>query len=37
MANAPKRFVVFPDAGHADLDRHGLLDLIDSFLTEVLP
>lgn len=36
-ANDPKRLIVVPDAGHADLDAHGLFDLMDGFLTEALP
>lgn len=36
-ANDPKRLIIVPGAGHADLDVHGLFDLMDAFLTEVLP
>jgi fermentation-respiration switch protein FrsA (DUF1100 family) len=31
---APKKFVRFPEGGHADLDQHGALDIIRSFLAE---
>lgn len=37
VANEPKRFVVIAGAGHADLDQHGFLDMIDAFLAEILP
>ena len=34
---APKRLVRIEGGGHNDLDAHGLADIIDRFLTEVLP
>jgi fermentation-respiration switch protein FrsA (DUF1100 family) len=37
LANEPKRFVRFDEAGHIDLDRHGALPVILKFLGEVLP
>ena len=32
LANEPKRFVRFSDAGHNDLDLHGALDVVRAFL-----
>src|SRR5213083_2988197 len=32
LANEPKRFVRFPAATHVDLDQHGALDAVRSFI-----
>lgn len=37
LANEPKRFVRFDEAGHVDLDRYGAMPVILKFLAEVLP
>jgi fermentation-respiration switch protein FrsA (DUF1100 family) len=37
LAAEPKRFVRFPEAGHADLDRHGAMPAVRAFLADVLP
>src|SRR5262249_5026030 len=37
LAAEPKRFVRFPEGGHGDLDRHGAIAAVRSFLAEVLP
>jgi fermentation-respiration switch protein FrsA (DUF1100 family) len=34
LIRAPKKFVRFPEGGHVDLDQHGALDIIQSFLAE---
>jgi fermentation-respiration switch protein FrsA (DUF1100 family) len=34
LIRAPKKFVRFPEGGHVDLDQHGALDIIRSFLAE---
>ena len=34
LIRAPKKFVRFPEGGHADLDQYGALDIIRSFLAE---
>jgi fermentation-respiration switch protein FrsA (DUF1100 family) len=37
LIRAPKKFVRFPEGGHVDLDQHGALDIIQSFLAEPAP
>lgn len=37
LIRAPKKFVRFPEGGHADLDQHGALDIIRNFLAEPVP
>lgn len=37
LANEPKRFVRFPEAGHHDLDDHGAITAFRTFLKEPLP
>lgn len=37
VAPDPKRIVVFPDGGHADLAKHGLIDLMSEFIEDVIP
>ena len=37
LANEPKRFVRFPEGGHADLDRFGAVQVVLRFLAEILP
>lgn len=36
-APVPKRLVVFPEGGHADLAKHGLIDEMAGFIDEVIP
>ena len=37
LANEPKRFVRFAEGMHNDLDRHGALDAVRLFLTQIRP
>jgi fermentation-respiration switch protein FrsA (DUF1100 family) len=37
LANEPKRFVRFPAGTHVDLDEHGALDAVRSFIAPTLP
>jgi fermentation-respiration switch protein FrsA (DUF1100 family) len=37
LANQPKRFVRFPTGAHADLDQHGALDAVRSFIAPAPP
>ena len=37
LANEPKRFVRFPAGTHVDLDQHGALDAVRSFIAAALP
>src|SRR5436305_6713362 len=37
LANEPKRFVRFPAGTHGDLDQHGALDAVRSFVAATLP
>ena len=37
LANEPKRFVRFPAGTHVDLDQHGALDAVRSFIASTLP
>ncbi len=37
LANEPKRFVRFPAGTHVDLDQHGALDAVRSFMAAALP
>jgi uncharacterized protein len=37
LAREPKRFVRFPDGTHADLDHHGAIPAVRSFLAEFVP
>jgi uncharacterized protein len=37
LAAEPKRFARFPNAGHADLDRHGAMAAVRAFLADILP
>ena len=37
LANEPKRFVRFPEGGHADLDQFGAVQVALRFLAEILP
>ena len=37
LANEPKRFVRFPAGTHVDLDQHGALDAVRSFIAATLP
>jgi len=37
LANEPKRFVRFPAGTHVDLDQHGALDAVRSFIAPTLP
>src|SRR4051812_41850638 len=37
LANEPKRFIRFAEGMHHDLDRHGALDAVRLFLTQIRP
>jgi fermentation-respiration switch protein FrsA (DUF1100 family) len=37
LANEPKRFVRFAEGGHNDLDRHGALDAVRAFISQIPP
>ena len=35
LAREPKRFVSFPQGGHVNLDDHGAIDAVKTFLAEL--